>query len=88
MMNNTKNEMINGWNLSLFNYHAGYLSYGVGAFQTKFVARFKYTAQKRRKNAFVKFLVNNFTPDEYFTATIEGCQSPLSALVGKGYRVE
>lgn len=87
MMNNT--TMVNGWNTSLFNYSAGYLTYGVKySHSEKFVARFKYAAQKRRKGAFVKFLVNNFTPDEYFTATIEGCQTPLSALVGKGYRVE
>lgn len=84
MMNNT--TMINGWNLSLFSYHAGYLSYSpVGALQIKFVARFPYAAQKRRKNSFVKFLVNNFTPDEYFTATIE--KAPYSVLVSKGWRI-
>lgn len=89
MKNTTKNEMINGWNMSLFNYNGGYLSYGqYYSPSEKFVARFKYAAQKRRKNSFIKFLVNNFTPLEYFTATgIQG-KAPLTALMEKGYVVK
>ena len=84
-----KNEFRNGWNLSLFNYNGGYLTYGeYFSPSEKFVARFKYAAQRRRRNAFQKFLIDNFTPDEYFTATGVGGQSPLSALVGKGYRID
>lgn len=91
MMKNSsnKNVMVNGWNMSLFNYNAGYLTYGeYYSPSEKFVARFKYAAQKRRKNSFIKFLVNNFTPLEYFTATgIQG-KAPLIALMEKGYVVK
>lgn len=82
MKNTTKNEMINGWNMSLFNYHAGYLSYGVNLIgHTKFVARFKYN--KRDRLGFQKFLVNNFTPLEYFTRLMT--QAPLDILKSAGY---
>jgi hypothetical protein len=81
MKNTTKNEMINGWNMSLFHYHGGYLSYGELVFQTKFVARFKYN--KRDRLGFQKFLVNNFTPLEYFTRLMT--EAPLNILKSAGY---
>mgnify|MGYP006282642985 CR=1 FL=1 len=79
MMNETK------FDTTKFNYHGGYLTYGQ-YFTTdeKFVARFKYAAQRRRKNAFVKFLVANFTPQEYFSRREAG-ETPLDILQSKGY---
>ena len=84
-----KNMMTNGWNMSLFNYQAGFLTYGQ-YFSTseKFVARFKYAAQRKRKSAFLRFLVANFTPEEYFTLTGPGGMTPGAALQSKGYIAE
>ncbi len=72
MMNN--NTTTNGWNTALFNYDAGHLTYGVGTYvgqsDTKFVARFKYSA--------------HFTPAEYFGLLASG-DTPVGALNRKGY---
>lgn len=80
MMKNN-NTMVNGWNLSLFNYNGGYLSYGAGVFQAKFVARFKYTARDRA--GFQKFLIANFSPTEYFSQLLDS--TPADVLKTKGY---
>jgi len=71
--------------MGLFNYQAGYLSYGQ-YFTTdeKFVARFKYSAQRKRKAGFLKFLTANFTPEEYFGLLAAG-ETPVGALNRKGY---
>ena len=88
MMNPLANTAKTGWDMSLFNYNYGYLTYGKLYSRTdKFVARFKYSAQKRRKNAFVKFLVANFTPEEYFQRIEKNAESPLSVLESKGYSI-
>lgn len=83
MKNTTQNEMINGWNMSLFNYDAGgYLTYGQRFTPSeKFVARFKYT--KRDRRGFQKFLVNNFTPTEYFRRRMT--EAPVVILKSAGY---
>ena len=86
MMNN--NTTTNGWNTALFNYDAGHLTYGVGTYigqsDTKFVARFKYSAQRKQKASFLKFLTANFTPAEYFGLLASG-DTPVGALNRKGY---
>ena len=83
MMNNA--TTINGWNTSLFNYQSGYLTYGqYFSSDEKFVARFKYAAQRGRKAGFLKFLTANFTPEEYFTRLNSG-EAPLPILQSKGY---
>ena len=93
MKNTTTTKVINGWDMSLFNYQAGYLSYGrYFSVEEKFVARFKYAAQRSRKAGFIKFLVNNFTPEEYFSRTAyraDGSlgETPLGVLESKGYRI-
>lgn len=94
MMKNTKtNETVNGWNMRLFNYQAGYLTYGqYFTADEKFVARFKYSAQRNRKAGFIKFLVNNFTPEEYFSRTANRAdgklgETPLGVLESKGYQI-
>lgn len=76
-MNNTTT-----WNKDLFNYYSGYLTYGKGVFQSKFVARFKYTG--RDQAGFRKFLIANFTPDEYFSRREAG-ETPVDILQSKGY---
>lgn len=65
-----------------FCYHNGYLTYN-GA---RFVARFKYGAQKGRKAKFVKFLIENFTVEEYFAAYDAG-KAPLQILEEKGFSI-
>lgn len=51
--------------------------------ERKFVARFKYMKPKTNANAFVKFLIANFTVEEYFEA-LESIP-PLTILQQKGY---
>lgn len=48
----------------------------------KFVARFKYA--KGGKASFIKFLIKNFTVEEYFSA-LEGGKGPLQIAEEKGY---
>ena len=85
MMKNNTNEVINGWNMSLFNYHRGFLSYGqFFTTEEKFVARFKYAGVSRDRPGFQKFLVQNFTPTEYFARHDAG-ETPLDILQSKGY---
>lgn len=47
-----------------------------------FVARFKY--QKGAKGSFIKFLMKNFSVEEYF-ARIDSGESPLKIVESKGY---
>lgn len=61
------------------------LSYNAGtptAPNYKFVARFKY--QRSAANDFKKFLMKNFTVDEYFTRLDAG-ETPVAILESKGY---
>ena len=65
------------WYKTKWNYGGGYLTYdGV------FVARFKYNRGMYAK--FKKFLMQNFTPKEYFAELDRGI-SPLDALRSKGF---
>lgn len=48
----------------------------------KFVARFKY--QKSAIGSFIKFLINNFTVEEYFNRMEDG-EAPLKIAESKGY---
>lgn len=50
------------------------------SYQGKFVARFKYGGRAH----FLKFLVKNFTVEEYF-ALLDSGMSPQTALETKGY---
>lgn len=61
------------------------LSYNAGtsvAPKYKFVARFKY--QRGAINDFKKFLIKNFTVEEYFSR-LNAQESPLAILESKGY---
>ena len=53
-------------------------------YQGKFVARFKYSTQRRSQGSFITFLCKNFTVEEYFSRLDAG-QSPLDILQSKGY---
>jgi hypothetical protein len=59
-----------------FNYDGMYLTYGP---DRKFVARFKRGGQAD----FKRFLVQNFTVDEYFAQLADS--APLTVLMSKGY---
>jgi len=48
------------------------------------VARFKYSAQKRKRKSWTKFLVDNFTVAEYFDHKASG-MAPTHILETKGY---
>jgi len=50
----------------------------------RFVARFKYFNPGRSANHFVKFLMKNFTVEEYFEARKSG-KTPAHILKEKGY---
>lgn len=53
-------------------------------YEGRFVARFKYKAPKANANHFVKFLINNFSVEEYFAEYDKG-GSPLKILEAKGF---
>ena len=67
----------------LFHFDGMYLNYGSGQYtkDARFVARFKYN--KRDRASFVKFLIANFTVDEYFSAL--KIDAPARILRSKGW---
>lgn len=54
-----------------------------GKLKPAFVARFKYN--KRDRASFTKFLIANFTCEEYFGHMEKFNMAPLEVLRGKGY---
>jgi ribosomal protein L31 len=54
-----------------------------GKLKPTFVARFKY--HKRDKARFLKFLIANFTCEEYFGHMEKYNMGPIEVLRGKGY---
>lgn len=50
----------------------------------RFVARFKYARPTINARAFIKFLVANFTPAEYFGRMAAG-EHPMPILESKGF---
>ena len=67
-----------------FDYHAGCLYYLPNRYKREFVARFKYGNPLKSKNAFQKFLIANFTVEEYFAQRNAGI-APATILETKGY---
>lgn len=65
------------WDSKFFHYSGGYLTY-----HARFVARFKIL--RGAMSDYKKFLVANFTPDEYF-GRLEKDELPLDILQSKGY---
>ena len=63
-----------------FAYDGGYLTYGP---EHRFVARFKYAATSS-KARWIKFMVENFSVEEYFAAHDAG-RSPLEIMESKGF---
>lgn len=80
----------NGWNLRWEGGYGTYYlnnesgNYDDGTFTRLFVARFKYANANACLRHFARFLVENFTPAEYF-AFLQANKSPLEALEAKGY---
>jgi hypothetical protein len=66
-------------NKDLIHICSGWISYGPS---NKFIARFKYG--KGGIKSFIKFLVENFTEEEYF-GRLDAGESPLKVLESKGY---
>ena len=64
-------------NAKLFTTDGQYLRY-----ENKIVARFKHTTRLRK--SFRKFLINNFTADEYFAAKDSGI-APFDIAESKGW---
>jgi len=68
----------------LFDYSAGWLTYRKDIkTRPEFVARFKYN--KSDKPSFVRFLIKNFTVEEYFDLTNKKGWAPLQVLFMRGY---
>ena len=64
-------------------YGTEYVDYNIDG-KSKFVARFKYSVQRRGKGSFITFLVKNFTVEEYF-GRLDSGEAPLTILQSKGY---
>lgn len=54
-------------------------------YNQKFVGRFKHGSPKASANHFIKFLIKNFTVEEYFKKLEEPDNAPLTVLTEKGY---
>jgi hypothetical protein len=63
----------------LFDYSNGYLYYNLKG-ERKFVARFKYSRSPFTKAKFVKELVANHSPEEYFSKLESERKAPLEIL--------
>jgi hypothetical protein len=61
-----------------FDYSGKYLSY-----KGKFVARFKYSGMLMAP--FKKFLIKNFTEEEYFIRLSNPRETPMGIMESKGY---
>jgi hypothetical protein len=59
-----------------------YVTYGP---TRRFVGRFKYSRPGENSRDFVKFLIANFTVEEYFDLTEKQRMAPAEALRTKGY---
>jgi hypothetical protein len=59
-----------------------YVTYGP---TRRFVARFKYSRPGENSRDFVKFLIANFTVEEYFEIVDTQRMAPAEALRTKGY---
>lgn len=67
-----------------FDYDSGWLTYRTDTkTRPEFVARFKYN--KSDKPSFLKFLIKNFTVEEYRDLTNMLNLAPMQALATKGY---
>ena len=78
-------KMKNGWNLMVSGSSVVYVTNVDADFKSNFVARFKYLKPKSSANKFVKFLMDNFSPAEYFAEYAKG-KTPLVILMEKGFK--
>ena len=68
------------WNLDISGTSEVWVTNGK---ERTFVGRFKYANPKRSAKHFCKFLVANFTPEEYFK--LKKTMPPIKVLETKGY---
>jgi hypothetical protein len=54
-------------------------------YDNQFVGRFKHGSAKASANHFVKFLIKNFTVEEYFAKMEQPDSAPVRILEEKGY---
>jgi hypothetical protein len=73
----------NSFDKRFFSMSADCLYYKDGS-NYRFIARFKYSAQKKRRPSFTKFLTKNFSTEEYFDAIDSGV-APYEILDRKGW---
>jgi hypothetical protein len=72
-----------GWHLTISGDKEVYIHHTAGH-QSHFVARFKYARPGQNAKAFAKFLVANFTPEQYFERMRAG-HAPLQILAAYGF---
>jgi len=72
----------NGWNIRIEPYPGD--TWVTDSCSGEFVARFKYGRPTLSAKHFVKFLIANFTPTEYFAERAKGTD-PMTILQSKGY---
>ena len=54
-------------------------------YEGQFIGRFKHGSAKASANHFIKFLIKNFTVEEYFAKMAEPDSAPVRILEEKGY---
>lgn len=67
-----------GWDRGAFSYHGGYLTY-----YGYFIGRWKYG--KSGMGEFKRFLMKNFTPDQYLDAIEQKGATPMGVLEAAGF---
>ena len=72
------------FNKDQFVISGGYGEYWV-SYDNQFVGRFKHGAPKASANHFIKFLIKNFTVEEFFAKMAKPDSAPVRILEEKGY---
>lgn len=87
----TKEITKNGWHLSIDKCGPEVWIHDGSSHTGKFVARFKHKSPMANATHFARFLVENFSPAEYFSLyeeklpTLRGSRTPGEILEAKGY---
>ena len=79
----SKEIIKNGWHLTFSGTRGEVYLYQIGGNDWQFVGRFKHGKASASANHFAKFLVNNFTPAEFFE--LAKTMAPAYVLQTKGY---
>lgn len=76
-----KDAVKNGWKAELLRIPTSAPAYVT--YDGKFVARYKYSHLLRIMRVHLRYLVRNFTPEEYF-AQLDAGKSPIEIMESKG----